>query len=191
MPRTSAPTVWTGPRESSGLHNMTKPSPSAEATLKTYNATIEMSRKLLTEGMSGLYLLSLLLTGNRKDARRCFVAGVARCVDGNRVFKKWATSWARGIIVRSAIWIRSPHCGPPGSEGSVLRSATDHTLSDNDIRYGRLASVLVLGDFERFVFVLSVLERYTDRECSVLLKSSLQEIEETRRRAVQHMTEGR
>jgi len=39
------------------------------------------------------------------------------------------------------------------------------------------------------VFVLSVLERYTDRECSVLLKSSLQEIEETVRRAVQHMAE--
>jgi hypothetical protein len=71
----------------------------------------------------------------------------------------------------------------------VLRSATDHTLSNNDLRYGRLTGVLVLGDFERFVFVLSVLERYTDRECSVLLKSSLQEIEETRRRAVQHMAE--
>ena len=169
---------------------MTKPSPSAEAILKSYDATIEMSRKLLSESMSGLYLLSLLLTGNRKDARRCFVAGVAGCVDGNRVFKKWATSWARGIIVRSAIRIRSPHCGPPGSEGSVLRSATtDHTFSNNDLRYGRLAGVLVLGDFERFVFVLSVLERYTDRECSVLLKSSLQEIEETVRRAVQHMAE--
>ena len=168
---------------------MTKPSSSAEAILKSYDATIEMSRKLLSESMSGLYLLSLLLTGNRKDARRCFVAGVAGCVDGNRVFKKWATSWARGIIVRSAIRIRSPHYGPPGSERSVLRSATDHTLSNNDLRYGRLAGVLVLGDFERFVFVLSVLERYTDRECSVLLKSSLQEIEETRRRAVQHMAE--
>ena len=111
---------------------MTKPSPSAEAILKSYDATIEMSRKLLSESMSGLYLLSLLLTGNRKDARRCFVAGVAGCVDRNRVFKKWATSWAREIIVRSAIRIRSPHYGPPGSERSVLRSATDHTLSNND-----------------------------------------------------------
>src|SRR5580704_12953391 len=150
---------------------MTKSSLSAEAILRSYDATIEVSRKLLTDGMSGLYLLALLLTGNRKDARRCFVAGVAGCVDGNRVFKKWATSWARGIILRNAIRIRSPHGGPPGSEGSVLRSATDHTLSNNDLRYGRLASVLVLGDFERFVFVLSVLERYTDGECSVLLRA--------------------
>src|SRR6204780_5772361 len=95
---------------------MTKPSPSAKAISKSYDATIEMSRKLVSESMSCLYLLSLLLTGNRKDARRCFVAGVAGCVDGNRVFKKWATSWARGIIGRSAIRIGSPHYGPPGSE---------------------------------------------------------------------------
>src|ERR1700722_14538094 len=103
---------------------MTEPSPSAAAILKGDNAAIEMLRKLLTGSISSLYLLSFLLTGNRKEARRCFVAGVAGCVDGNRVFKKWATSWARGIIVRSAIGIRSPHCGPPGSEGSLLRSST-------------------------------------------------------------------
>ena len=167
---------------------MTKPL-SAEAILKSHDATIEMSRKLLTDGMSGLYLLALLLTGNRKDARRCFVAGVAGCVGGNRVFKKWATSWARSIIVHNAIRIRSPHFGPPRSEGSVLRSATDHMLPNNDLRYGPLASVLALGDFERFVFVLSVLERYTDQECLGLLKSSLQEIEETRCRALQHLAE--
>src|ERR1700757_496867 len=81
---------------------MTEPSPSAEAILKSDNATIQMFRKLLTEGMSSLYLLSFLLTGNRREARRCFVAGVADCVDGNRVFKKWATSWARSIIVHNA-----------------------------------------------------------------------------------------
>jgi hypothetical protein len=168
---------------------MTEPSPSAAAILKRDNAAIEMLRKLLTGGMSGLYLLSFLLTGNRKEARRCFVAGVAGCVDGNRVFKKWATSWARSIIVHNAIQIRSPHAGPPRSGESVLRSATDHNLSNNALRYGPFANVLALEDFDRFVYVLSVLEGYTDWECSVLLKSSPQEIEQTRSRALQHMTE--
>ena len=168
---------------------MTEPSPSAEAILKSYNATIQMFRKLLTEGMSSLYLLSFLLTGNRKEARRCFVAGVAGCVDGNRVFKKWATSWARSIIVHNAIRIRSPHAGLSRSGGSVLRSATHHKLSNNALRYGPFANVLALGDFERFVYVLAVFEEYTDLECSVLLKSSLQEIEQTRSRALQHMAE--
>jgi len=90
---------------------MTEPSPSAEAILKSDNATIEVFRKLLTGGMSSLYLLSFLLTGNRKEARRCFVAGVEGCVDGNRVFKKWATSWARRIVIHNAIQVRSPNMG--------------------------------------------------------------------------------
>ena len=170
---------------------MTEPSPSAEAILKSDNATIQMFRKLLTEGISSLYLLSFLLTGNRKEARRCFVAGVADCVDGNRVFKKWATSWARSIIVHNAIQIRSPHAGPPISGSGVSRSATDHNLSNTALPYGPFAKVLALEDLERFVYVLSVLEGYTDWECSVLLKSSPQEIEQTRSRALQHMAEGR
>lgn len=160
-----------------------------EAILKSDNATVEVFRKLRTGSMSSLYLLSFLLTGNRKDARRCFVAGVAGCVDENRVFKKWATSWARSIIVHNAIQIQSPHAGPPRPGGSVLRSATDHNLSNNALQYGPFANVLALGDFERFVYVLSVLEGYIDRECSVLLNSSLQEIEQTRSRALQHMAE--
>jgi hypothetical protein len=168
---------------------MTEPSSSAEAILKSDNAKIEMFRKLLKGGMSSLYLLSFLLTGNRKEARRCFVAGVADCVEGNRVFKKWATTWARSIIVHNAIQIRSPHADPLRSGGSVLSSPTDHNLVNNALRYGAFAIVLALGDFERFVCVLSVLEGYTDRECSVLLKSSLQEIEQTRSRAIQHMAE--
>jgi hypothetical protein len=168
---------------------MMKPSPSAEAILKSDNATIQRFRKLLTQGVSSLYLLSFLLTGNRKEARRCFVAGVADCIDGNRVFKKWAMSWARSIIVHNAIQIRSPHAGPPRSGGSELHSATDHNLSNNALRYGPFANVLALEDFERFVYVLSVLEGYTDWECSVLLKSSPQEIGQTRSRALRHMAE--
>jgi DNA-directed RNA polymerase specialized sigma24 family protein len=70
-----------------------------------------------------------------------------------------------------------------------LGSATQHNLSNNSLRHGPFANVLALGDFERFVYVLAVLEEYTDRECSVLLKSSLQEIEQTRSRALQQMAE--
>lgn len=153
------------------------------------SAAIERSRKLLTGGVGSLYLLSLFLTGNRKDARRCFVAGVAGCVDGNRVFKEWATSWARSIVIHNAIQIRSPHFGPAGSEGRVSCSATDHSGFNRALQDGPFASVLAMQDFERFVYVLSVLEGYSDRECSVLLECSLQEIEETRYRVLQHMAE--
>jgi len=51
------------------------------------------------------------------------------------------------------------------------------------------ASILALEDFERFVYVLSVLERYPDQKCAALLDTSAQEILETRIRALQHIAQ--
>lgn len=69
----------------------------------------------------------------------------------------------------------------------MSRLAIDRTHSN--MRYAAIASVLALGDLERFVYVLSVLERYTDQDCSLLLGRSLQEIEKTRHRALQYLAE--
>jgi len=40
--------------------------------------------------------------------------------------------------------------------------------------------LVALADFERFVFVMSVLEGYSDQDCSVLLGCSEQDVRETR-----------
>ena len=112
-------------------------------------ATTDDLRKRSTGGISSLYLLSFLLTGNRKEAKQCFVAGLADCVDGNPAFKKWANSWARRIIVHNAIQIKSPHVSQPGLETSASRSANEYTLPKNALRYAPFTSVLALEDFER------------------------------------------
>jgi hypothetical protein len=52
-----------------------------------------------------------------------------------------------------------------------------------------IGSILRLGDFERFVFVMSVLEKYSDQDCCVLLDCSRQDIGETRMRALLHVAE--
>src|SRR5260370_36892795 len=52
-----------------------------------------------------------------------------------------------------------------------------------------IASVLALEDFDRFVFVMSVLERYTEKECSVLLGCSRQDVREARMRALRQIAE--
>ena len=54
---------------------------------------------------------------------------------------------------------------------------------------GPFASVFELEEFERFVYVLSVLDNYTDPECADLLESSLQEVEKARHRALQHLAD--
>jgi len=51
------------------------------------------------------------------------------------------------------------------------------------------AGVLALEDFERFVYVLSVLEGYPDREIAVLMDTSTREVEAARLYALQHIGE--
>jgi DNA-directed RNA polymerase specialized sigma24 family protein len=50
--------------------------------------------------------------------------------------------------------------------------------------------VLALEDFERFVFVVSVLEGYQDRECAVLLGCAVVEVGHARVRALQQIANG-
>jgi hypothetical protein len=158
------------------------------ASMKSEYATIDDFRKLFTEDMNNLYLLSFLLTANCKEAERCFVAGLADCVDGNPVFKEWASSWARSIIVHNAIRIIAPHISPSRSAASGSHSANED-LPKMPLQNSRLASVLELEDFERVVYVLSVLERYPTPKCAVLLGTSLEQILETRTRALQQIAE--
>jgi len=49
--------------------------------------------------------------------------------------------------------------------------------------------VLRLEDFERFVFTLSVLEHYSEHDCSLLLGCSVREIREGRAQALKELTD--
>ena len=68
--------------------------------------------RIFTEDMTGLYLLSLLLTGDRDKSEECFVAGVGETTSANRVFKEFAHSWARRTIIQSAIRLAGPGSVP-------------------------------------------------------------------------------
>ncbi len=47
-----------------------------------------------------------------------------------------------------------------------------------------MEAVLDLEDFERFVFVMSVLEHYSEHDCRLLLGCSAREVREARSRAL-------
>ena len=49
-------------------------------------------------------------------------------------------------------------------------------------RHFELAAVLALEDFERFVFVMSVLERYSEHDCALLLGCTRRQVNEARER---------
>jgi len=133
--------------------------------------------QIFAKHMDSLYLLSLLLTADPDKAEQCFVGGLSDSVEGNPVFREWALSWAKRLIVQRAIQMVQP--------ANKKRSA--NTRAPEVEIAPRLSTIFQLDAFERFVFVMSVLEKYSYQDCSILLGCSRQAIVEARSRALEHL----
>jgi hypothetical protein len=130
--------------------------------------------RIFSKDMNQLYLLSLLLTGEREKAEQCFVSGLEDCAGESRVFKEWARSWARRVIVRNAIRMMQPTQDRAAQFVATQASGLDSPMD----------AVLRLKKFDRFVFVMSVLERYSDQDCKILLGCSRQDVVRARGRVL-------
>ncbi len=150
--------------------------PVADQKSKLYATGADFCR-IFQVDMNRLYLLSFLLTGDRSRAKECFVRGLEDAGKGNPVFKEWARSWARRTIIQKAIDIVQPRPGEVTARGP----------SGDGPEPPELAGVRDLPAFERFVFVMSVLERNSDQECSLLLECSRAEVVAARARALQRI----
>jgi DNA-directed RNA polymerase specialized sigma24 family protein len=133
-------------------------------------------QRVFTEDLDGLHQLALLLTGDPEKAEQCFVAGLEDCVKAGAPFKQWAHSWAKRVIIKNAIRAVRPH--PGATISSVSASSESRSMME---------SVRALGDFERLVFMMSVLERYSEQECSALLGCSLQDVRTARIQALKQL----
>ncbi len=151
-------------------------------------ATSEDFARLFTLDMRRLYLLSFLLTANHEKAEQSFVSGLEDCVNCNSVFKDWARSWAERTVIKNAIRIMRPRPSGAGGSFAGVHPKAGKGQSTQD-QHPAIASVLALEDFDRFVFVMLVLERYTEKECSVLLGCSRQDVREARMRALRQIAE--
>jgi hypothetical protein len=138
--------------------------------------------------MDSLQLLSFLLTADQTKAEECFVSGLEDCVEGTYVFRDWARSWARRTIIQNAIRMLAP-CKDHSTVADVPSDAVSCSAGRTQDADYAIARILRLEHFERFVFVMSVLEKYSDQDCSVLLGCSRQDVGETRMRALLHLAE--
>jgi len=146
-------------------------------------ATCEEFLKIFDQDMNGLYQLSFLLTGDHQKGERCFVAGIDDCAKENRVFREWARAWAKRVIVKNAIRELNPR-RKDSSSSSIPTVFSRNRQSSSPIGHFDVDSVLGLADFERFVFVLCVLEHYREHECALLLGCSASEVRDARTRAI-------
>jgi hypothetical protein len=142
-------------------------------------------RQVFDQDMNSLYLLSYLLTADHEKAEQCFVSGLENAVDGNPVFKEWARSWARRVIIVNAVRVINPR--PMEENGRSSSAPVSGNGKTRPVEQVEIAAVLGLEPFERFVYVMSVLERYSEQDCSLLLGCARRDVVAARTRALQQI----
>jgi hypothetical protein len=138
---------------------------------------------IFNEEMHSLYLLAFLLTADHDKAEECLVSAMGECVDGVGVFKDWARSWTRGAVLKRAIQMVMP--APEHADSLSLISLE---RSDTPAENNPFAAILLLDAFERFVFVMSILEGQSDEECAVLLRCSRRDVTIAREQALKRQS---
>ncbi len=152
-------------------------------------ASHEDFHTIFNEDLKELYQLSFLLTRDPAKAERCLVTGLEDCVSGNRVFREWARSWAKRTIVQNAIRELKPRPSQSTSplSGAMFSDVDQHSRGPSG--HFEIDAVLRLADFDRSVFVMSVLEHYSEHDCALLLGCSARDIREGRTRALKELAD--
>ena len=151
-------------------------------------ASGEDFRRIFIEDTNGLYQLSLLLTRDSVKAEQCFVGVSEDYVAGNSVFREWALSWAKRAIIQNAIQELNPRPRRFNPASPTIFADIDQLSSGPD-EYFEIDAVWRLEDHERFVFVMSVLEHYSEHDCALLLGCSLPEVRDARTRALKKLAD--
>jgi hypothetical protein len=123
------------------------------------------------EEMHSLYLLSFLLTADPDKAEQCLVSAMGECVEGIGVRMDWARSWTRAAVLKHAIQMINP-----APEHTDCVSFTSLKRPATPAENNPFAAILLLDTFERFVFVMAILEGQSDEECAILLGCSRRDV---------------
>ena len=122
---------------------------------------------IFQKDMASFYQLAFLLTADRDSAEHVFLAAFEECLNSIAVFNERASSWARRVIVTNAL--RS--AAPLSSE--VSNAQAEECRSDRDVvSHFSKQTITRLSPFTRFVFVMTVLEKFSVAESAVLLRVS-------------------
>ncbi len=138
--------------------------------------------RIFNDDLDGLHTVSLLLTADTQKADQCFVAGLEDCLEGNPVFRDWAKTWAKRTVIKNAIRLMSP-----GTAAKIPPAKNNGTRGAVPAAESCASAILQLPAFQRFVYVMSVLEKYPDRECALLLGCRVEEIVRSRTRALRNI----
>ena len=151
----------------------------------TEYASCKDFQQIFAEDMVGLHRLAFLLTADEAKAEQCFVGGLEESIHGNPVFRQWARAWSKRAIIQNAIKMIAPS---PEQRQPVQEKTIANPLSAGPSN-GSGTDVSQWAPFERFVFVMAVLEGYSLRECAALLGCPVQDVTAAKSLALQRLGE--
>jgi len=129
-----------------------------------------------------LYLLAFLLTANHKRAEQCFVSTLDEALEQTAVFKDWAGSWVKRCLIKNAIRSVRPTSARSSEKKDFWSGVKSATGGESGVD-----TVAQLSPLERFVLVMTVLERYSAWDCSVLLGCSPKKVAQEQMRALRRL----
>ena len=129
-----------------------------------------------------LYLLAFLLTANHQESEQCFLSTVEEAFKEQAVFKEWVRSWITRRLIENAIAIVLPASARNGQKRDLWGAGRHEAQRGYEID-----TVTKLAPFERFVFVMSILERYSNWDSSLLLGCSMTKIAQARMKALRRL----
>ena len=139
------------------------------------------------EQMHSLYLLSFLLTADPEKAEQCFLSGFDDSVSNNSVFKERIHLWARRSIILQAIRLLCPRPSDETESNEARLSPLNGKVPAEVQAYSNFARIVGLNSFERFIFIMSILEKYSVYECSLLLGCFRRDVISARNDAIRHL----
>jgi hypothetical protein len=143
-------------------------------------ATASEFCQIFSKNMEALYTLALALTGDKAAAEQCLMLALEECKKTASVFKQWAHSWSRLAVIESAIRLVRPSANDVAGAVSVVSEEVIEKSGPAAVHVSKMRA------FDRFTFVLTVLDRYSVRDCAILLKCRPQEIKRARQRAMEY-----
>src|SRR5262249_33451890 len=145
-------------------------------------------KRLFIKEMNSFYLLAYTLTGDNATAEQCLVSALDDCVNGPSVLKRSVRWWARRKIIHNAIrTIR-----PCATVSQITAHADNFKANEREAGLYSDSAMTVLRqlpDFQRFVFVMSFLERYLNEDSSMLLGCTVAEVRDGQTGALRQITQ--
>jgi DNA-directed RNA polymerase specialized sigma24 family protein len=155
----------------------------AKRFCELYATSVDFCR-VFNDHMNHLYTCAFLLLADHTKAEQCFVKSLEDCLAAGPVFTNWTVTYAHRTIVKTALEMFSVS----RSETLIDRQSQEKPKVESCPNGHPLAAAITsLPIFQRFVYVLSVLEGYSDGECASLLASGIAEIVAARTEALEEL----